>query len=80
MSERTDTPETDMAEHWIGWKPGGLVSADFARSLERERNQLRQWTSVNGVLQLQQQLDEARSQLAAAQEQNTLRETPNKLA
>jgi hypothetical protein len=55
------TPET---ESWSGWGIGGLqvVPASFARKLERERDELKRWTSVNGVIDLQRERDEAREQ------------------
>jgi hypothetical protein len=54
----TDTPETDEAAMWseLGW----TVDINFARKLERERDELKRWTSVNGVIDLQRERDEAR--------------------
>jgi hypothetical protein len=56
------TPET---ESWCGWGIGGLqvVPASFARKLERERDELKRWTSVNGVIDLQRERDEARAKI-----------------
>jgi hypothetical protein len=58
---KTDTPETD-AETWKAGdlRIGSKVCADFARKLERERDELKRWTSVNGVIDLQRERDEAR--------------------
>jgi hypothetical protein len=96
-----NTPETDAAEFpcmtWPSQEHPMVVKADYARQLERERNEardaaqkakaykrvlketnaqlkrerdeargqrdeLRRWTSVNGVIDLQCQRDEARGQ------------------
>lgn len=38
---KSDTPETDAIEPQIGRSRGGWVRADFARELERERNEYR---------------------------------------
>ena len=35
---------------------------DLCESLERERDELKRWTSVNGVIDLQRERDEAREQ------------------
>jgi hypothetical protein len=62
----TDTPETDSEEIIITkGKPTHWVSREFARRLERERDELKRWTSVNGVIDLQRERDEAQEQLAA---------------
>jgi hypothetical protein len=66
---KTDTPETD-AETWKAGdlRIGSKVCADFARKLERERDELKRWTSVNGVIDLQRERDEAREVLKITQE------------
>ena len=54
----TDTPETD-SHYYPDFEMGGdVVLADFARKLERERDELKSWTSVNGVIDLQRERDE----------------------
>lgn len=55
------TPET---ESWSGWGIGGLqvVPASFARKHYRDRDELKRWTSVNGVIDLQRERDEARDE------------------
>ena len=64
------TPETDA--NLAGWiyydihychdslSDDPLPWPDFARKLERERDELKRWTSVNGVIDLQRERDEAR--------------------
>lgn len=59
MINQSDTPETDNALYPMNGVD--IVWPDFARKLERERDQLRRWTSVNGVLELQRERDEARA-------------------
>jgi hypothetical protein len=65
----TDTPETDAMvsadQHHL--EDDNFFSAsvywrmcDLARTLERERDELKRWTSVNGVIDLQRERDEAR--------------------
>jgi hypothetical protein len=44
------------------------VCADFARKLERERDELKRWTSVNGVIDLQRERDEAREETIRTRE------------
>jgi hypothetical protein len=66
------TPRTDanVKRHNLCRLSGNdLVYADFARQLERERDELKRWTSVNGVIDLQRERDEARGKLAAVTEQ-----------
>jgi hypothetical protein len=65
----TDTPETD-AETWKAGdlRIGSKVCADFARKLERERDELKRWTSVNGVIDLQRERDEAREETIRTRE------------
>jgi hypothetical protein len=66
---KTDTPETD-AETWKAGdlRIGSKVCADFARKLERERDELKRWTSVNGVIDLQRERDEAREETIRTRE------------
>ena len=61
----TDTPETDEAWSWFSGNPELLdYVEELSRRLERERDELKRWTSVNGVIDLQRERDEAREQLA----------------
>ena len=74
----SDTPETDkQAVNVIGWYSCATVPADFARKLERERNEardtvlrLRKQRAIgrNFGDQMESERDEARKLLAAAQE------------
>lgn len=74
MSEQTDTPETDTEEYHTEdvkfHDYGYVVSADFARQLERERNALRaeseNWKRRHGnALELFHQSEEERRALRA---------------
>ena len=57
----TPTPETDHLERNLGNAAHPVLSS-FCRKLERERDILRRWTTVNGVIDLERELDEARAQ------------------
>jgi hypothetical protein len=65
----TDTPETDAMvsadQHHLeddNFFPASIYwrMCDLARTLERKRDELKRWTSVNGVIDLQRERDEAR--------------------
>jgi len=65
----SDTPETDAEVNELkSATTYNMVWAEFARKLERERDELRRWTSVNGVSQLAQERDELRAQLREEQQ------------
>lgn len=59
MINQSDTPETDKALYPMNGVD--IVWPEFARKLERERDQLKRWTSVNGVIELERERDEART-------------------
>ena len=64
-----DTPETDAMEYFDAMcDPDRVVEADFARKLERERDELREWASVNGVSSLAKDRDQFRAQLREEQQ------------
>lgn len=55
-----DTLETDALANEVyssGIRVSEIRMLNHARSLERERNELRRWTSVNGVLALVDERD-----------------------
>ena len=60
----TPTPETDHLERNLGNAAHPVLSS-FCRKLERERDILRRWTTVNGVIELERERDEARETIAA---------------
>ena len=63
------TPETDAMEYCDAMcDPDRVVEADFARKLERERNELREWASVNGVSSLAKDRDQFRARLREEQQ------------
>ena len=62
-----NTPETDHLERNLG-NAAHPVLLSFCRKLERERDILRRWTTVNGVIELERELDEARAQRDEARE------------
>jgi hypothetical protein len=45
---------------------------ELCEFFERERNELKRWTSVNGVIDLQRERDEAQEQLAAVTAQRDM--------
>jgi hypothetical protein len=57
----TDTPETDEALSTAECESDLVMRM---RRIERERDELKRWTSVNGVIDLQRERDEARDALA----------------
>lgn len=70
------TPETDAMEYCDAMcDPDRVVEADFARKLERERDEargqrdeLREWASVNGVSSLAKDRDQFRARLREEQQ------------
>ena len=66
-TQPSTTPETDHLERNLG-NAAHPVLLSFCRKLERERDILRRWTTVNGVIDLERELDEARAQRDEARE------------
>lgn len=64
----TPTPETDAESFSTAYYQGEMVCAEFTRRLERELNELRRWTSVNGIIELQRERDDARAALATTRD------------
>lgn len=56
----SETPETNalLKGKTTAWNVSVDDLLDHARRLERERDELKRWTSVNGVLELQRERDE----------------------
>ena len=60
-----DTPETQAAFLLFDTGEQGLhYVSEQMRRIERERDQLRQWTSVNGVLELERERDQYQAAMA----------------
>jgi hypothetical protein len=62
------TPETDaLRDLYENYEYRANVGDiwELCEFFERERNELKRWTSVNGVIDLQRERDEAQEQLAA---------------
>jgi hypothetical protein len=57
----TDTPES-LTACYDDEQGEPCVPLTIAIKLERERNELKRWTSVNGVIDLQRERDEAREE------------------
>jgi hypothetical protein len=60
MTNITDTPETDEALSTAECESDLVMRM---RRIERERDELKRWTSVNGVIDLQRERDEAREEI-----------------